>query len=191
MTSETYEIYRYVFLGGAILAGIMLAVTIAVFFKLKIADVIGYFTGANKRKAVEQIRMNNENGEDKLNNRTDRLNRDRRRVTDKISPSGRILKNPSQSLFSGVGTEKLRTDQLAQNVGTMPAAEEISGGNETTLLTGNETTVLSCESRANETTVLSCESGANETTVLNAQPAGNAFVIEYEITYIHTNEVID
>lgn len=186
MTSETYEIYRYVFLGGAILAGIMLAVSVFVFFKLKIADVIGYFTGANKRKAVEQIKLNNENAEDKIN-RTGRLTRDRRKMTDKISPSGKIIKNPSHSLFSGMETEKIGTEHLQpQNTKnqTMGHTEKLAGRNETVVLTEETGSTA-------QTTLLSNENGANETTVLNAQPASNTFVIEYEITYIHTNEVID
>ena len=186
MTSETYEIYRYVFLGGAILAGIMLAVTVLVFFKLKIADVIGYFTGANKRKAVEQIKLNNENAEDKFT-LTGRLNRDRRRVTDKISPSGRVVKQSSQRLFSGMETEKIST----QNLRPQNASNETAGNTEK-LSRANETVVLDEQpGTAAETTLLSQESFGNETTVLNAQPAGNAFEIEYEITYIHTNEMID
>ena len=56
----TYEIYRYIFLGGAILAGIMFAVSVLVFFLLKIPTVIGDLTGANARKAIENIRNQNE-----------------------------------------------------------------------------------------------------------------------------------
>ena len=54
-----------------------------------------------------------------------------------------------------------------------------------------ETTLLSADTPGGaETTLLAPQDHANETTVLNAQSVFNAFVIEYEITYIHTDEVI-
>jgi len=168
----TYEIYRYIFLGGAILAGIMFVVSVLVFFLLKIPTVIGDLTGANARKAIENIRNHNESTGDKTY-RTSQVNRERGKLTDKISPSGRLIKDPSHSLHGAMGTEKISTQQLHPGDDT----------NETTVLTGELT-------GANETTVLSNESHANETTVLNAQTFSNAFVIEYEITYIHTDEVI-
>ena len=177
----TYEIYRYIFLGGAILAGIMFAVSVLVFFLLKIPTVIGDLTGANARKAIENIRNQNESTGDKTY-RSSQVNRERGKLTDKISPSGRLIKDPSHSLHGAMGTEKISTQELHP--------EDVT--NETTVLTGaNETTVLTGElAGGNETTVLSNEKPANETTVLNAQTFSNAFVIEYEITYIHTDEII-
>lgn len=168
----TYEIYRYIFLGGAILAGVMLVVSVLVFFMLKIPTVIGDLTGANARKAIENIRSHNESTGDKTY-RSSQVNRERGKLTDKISPSGRIVKDPSHSLHGAMGTEKIGTQQLHPE----------DGASETTVLTGELT-------GANETTVLGNENLANETTVLNAQTFSNAFVIEYEITYIHTDEVI-
>ena len=177
----TYEIYRYIFLGGAILAGIMFAVSVLVFFLLKIPTVIGDLTGANARKAIENIRNQNESTGDKTY-RSSQVNRERGKLTDKISPSGRLIKDPSHSLHGAMGTEKISTQELHP--------EDVT--NETTVLTGaNETTVLTGElAGGNETTVLSNENPANENTVLNAQTFSNAFVIEYEITYIHTDEII-
>lgn len=174
----TYEIYRYIFLGGAILAGIMLVISVLVFFLLKIPTVIGDLTGANARKAIENIRNHNESTGDKTY-RSSQVNRERGKLTDKISPSGRIVKNPSHSLHGAMGTEKIGTQQLHTE----------DGANETTVLTGeltgaDETTVLTGELAGGN------ETHANETTVLNAQTFSNAFVIEYEITYIHTDEVI-
>lgn len=177
----TYEIYRYIFLGGAILAGIMFAVSVLVFFLLKIPTVIGDLTGANARKAIERIRNQNESTGDKTY-RSSPVNRERGKLTDKISPSGRLIRDPSYPLGGAMSTEKISTQQLHPE----------DGANETTVLAGaDETTVLTGElTGGNETTVLSNENPANETTVLNAQTFSNAFVIEYEITYIHTDEVI-
>ena len=168
----TYEIYRYIFLGGAILAGIMFVVSVLVFFLLKIPTVIGDLSGANARKAIENIRSHNESTGDKTY-RTSQVNRERGKLTDKISPSGRLIRDPSHSLHGAMGTEKISTQQLHP--------EDVT--DETTVLTGELT-------GGSETTVLGHDDHANETTVLNAQTFSNEFVIEYEITYIHTDEVI-
>lgn len=168
----SYEIYRYIFYGGAILAAVMLAVTVLLFFVYKIPTVIGDLTGVNARKAIENIRNQNESSGDKLY-KTSQVNRERGKLTDKISPSGSLMRDPSGILGGGaMATEKISTQELPQV-------------DETTVLESNETTVLS----ANETTVLDF-SGTGETTVLVAEDIPAVFQIEYEITFIHTDEVI-
>lgn len=163
----TYDIYRYIFMGGAILAGIMFVLSILLFFFLKIPHVLGDLTGRNARKAIENIRNQNESSGDKLY-KTSQVNRERGKLTDKISPSGSLMRDPSGVLGGGgaMATEKISTQELP------PQADE--------------TTVLDT---ANETTVLNSEAG--ETTLLDAQPdTAPVFQIEYEITYIHSEEVI-
>lgn len=168
----SYEIYRYIFYGGAILAAVMLAVTVLLFFVYKIPTVIGDLTGANARKAIENIRNQNESSGDKLY-KTSQVNRERGKLTDKISPSGSLMRDPSGVLGGGaMATEKISTQELPQV-------------DETTVLESDETTVLS----ANEITVLG-NVGAGETTVLVAEDTPAVFQIEFEITYIHTDEVI-
>ena len=61
----TYEIYRYIFFGGAALAGIMLIVAVLLFIFLHIPTVIGDLTGSNARKAIEEIRNQNASSGDK------------------------------------------------------------------------------------------------------------------------------
>ena len=108
----SYEIYRYIFYGGAILAAVMLAVTVLLFFVYKIPTVIGDLTGANARKAIENIRNQNESSGDKLY-KTSQVNRERGKLTDKISPSGSLMKDPSGILGGGaMATEKISTQQL-------------------------------------------------------------------------------
>ncbi len=163
----TYDIYRYIFMGGAVLAGIMFVLSVLLFFFLKIPHVLGDLTGRNARKAIENIRNQNEISGDKLY-KTSQVNRERGKLTDKISPSGSLMRDPSGVLGGGgaMATEKISTQELP------PQA--------------NETTVLDT---ANETTVLNSEAG--ETTLLDAQPdTAPVFQIEYEITYIHSEEVI-
>lgn len=163
----TYDVYRYIFMGGAVLAGIMFVLSVLLFFFLKIPHVLGDLTGRNARKAIENIRNQNESSGDKLY-KTSQVNRERGKLTDKISPSGSLMRDPSGVLGGGgaMATEKISTQELP------PQA--------------NETTVLDT---ANETTVLNSEAG--ETTLLDAQPdTAPVFQIEYEITYIHSEEVI-
>ncbi len=178
----TYEIYRYIFFGGAVMTLLMLIVSIIVFVVLKIPTVIGDLSGANARKAIEQIRNQNESSGDKLF-RTSQINRERGRITDKISSSGRLISNPSNRLHGAMATEKIGTQKL-----------EPSESNETTVLQ-NELDAPLCE-----TTLLSYES---ETTLLSEDPSDAASVdisfveaiftepaVEYEITFIHTDEVV-
>lgn len=159
----SYEIYRYIFYGGAILAGVMLVATVILFFVYKIPTVIGDLTGANARKAIENIRNQNESSGDKLY-KTSQVNRERGKLTDKISPSGSLMKEPSGHFAGAMATEKISTQELPPE----------------------ETTVLDV---SNETTMLD-NAGAGETTVLEAVDVPVTFQIEYEITFIHTNEVI-
>ena len=172
----TYDIYRYIFFGGAGLAGLCLIIAIILFFTLKIPSVIGDLTGATARKAIENIRNQNENSGDKTY-KSSAVNRERGKLTDKITPTGTLIKNPTDLMGGAMATTKIGTQQLAA---------EAQQAYETSLLQ---------ENGSNETTVLNAES-AGETTVLgqNAVEQGtdnpDVFIIEYEITFIHTDEVI-
>lgn len=162
----SYEIYRYIFVGAAILCGAMLITSILLFILLKIPKVIGDLTGRTARKAIENIRNQNESSGDKTY-RSSLVNQERGKLTDKISPSGRLMRNPTDILGGAMATEKIGTQQLVSDETAV-----LDSGNETTVLTGEL-------------------SGGNETTVLSQEDIpNNVFEIEYEITYIHTNEVI-
>ncbi len=172
----TYDIYRYIFFGGAGLAGLCLIIAVILFFVLRIPSVIGDLTGSTARKAIENIRNQNESSGDKTY-KSSAVNRERGKLTDKITPTGTLIKNPTDLMGGAMATTKIGTQQLVAE------AQQAYG---TSLLEDNG---------SNETTVLS-SSGAGETTVLEQtaveQGAGNIniFVIEYEITFIHTDEVI-
>lgn len=180
-----YEVYRYIFYGGAILAIIMLIISLILFFVLNIPAVIGDLSGATARKAIENIRNQNENTGEKAY-KSSAVNKERGKLTDKISQSGSLLHKETDELGMGMKTEKISTQKLA--------IEEPAG--ETTVLdSGNETTVLHNDS--GETTVLDAGmSIGNETTLLTpdmqmqAAQIPSIFEIEYEITFIHTQEVI-
>lgn len=160
----TYDIYRYIFYGGTALAVIMLIISVVLFFVYKIPSVIGDLTGSTAKKAIEDIRNQNESTGNKVY-KTSQVNRERGKLTDKISPSGSLLRNPTDAIGGAMATEKISTQELPPE--------------------SYETTVLEA---SNETTVL--EQNATETTVLTPILDTVQFVIEYDITYIHTNEII-
>lgn len=181
----TYEVYRYIFIGGAVLAGVLLLVTVLLFFVLKIPTVIGDLTGATARKAIANIRNQNEVSGEKTY-RSSQVNSERGKLTEKISMSGNLMGHRSGIVAGAMATEKISTQKLDVY---QPADETTvlgMGGNETTVLNmgGNETTVLNAMDN-----VMGGGMTYGETSVL--EPAQMAvFEIEYEITYIHTDEII-
>lgn len=165
----SYEMYRYVFLGAAIACGVFLVISIVLFFALRIPKVLSDLTGRTERKAIEAIRMQNEKSGDK-SYQSSPVNLERGKLTDKISRSGRLIPREGSPFGTGIITEKISTQRLS--------AEDYT--DETAVLTASE-----------ETAVLDTSMG--ETAVLHAEentPTEQAFVVEYEITIIHTNEVI-
>ena len=199
----TYEVYNYIFIVAAILCGVMLAVAILLFILLKIPQVIGDLSGATARKAIKNIREQNERSGDKAY-KVSAYNQERGKITDQISASGNIFQNP-QAQMGGLPTGKIDTAPISGNFQSGATAVltdgMISTNGETSVLmpetsvlgqVQNETTVLS--EGSGETTILSSVPGV-ETTVLGAadhegETYDPAFVIEYDITYIHTDEVI-
>lgn len=164
----TYEMYRYVFLGAAVACGVLFATSVILFFTLRIPKVIGDLTGRTARKAIENIRMQNEQSGDK-SFQSSAVNLERGKLTDKITQSGRLVPREATPFGTGVITEKISTHRLP--------VEEPAG----------ETTVLTV---TDETSVL--DSGIGETVVLDTSGTQTAqsFSIEYEITFIHTDEVV-
>lgn len=166
----TYEVYRYIFIGGAALAGLMLLIAVILFFTLRIPAVIGDLTGTTARKAIEDIRNQNAVTGNKTY-KSSPVNRQRGKITDKISPSGNLIQQPQNEFGGAMATEKLSTTQLSTE------AEESFA---TTLLQSTD---------ANETTILSpVDDTIGATTVLveNQVP----FEIIYEVTLIHSDELI-
>lgn len=177
----TYDIYRYIFIGAAILCGIMFIASVFVFIFLKIPKVISDLSGATARKAIKNIREQNEATGNKAH-KVSSFNQARGKLTDKITPSGSVIQR-SKEQMCGISTTKISTQQLSDNI----------TGTETTVLSAEnfseETSVLSQQGSVNETAVLSKERFADETTPL-AEKSSSDFCIEYEITFIHTDEII-
>ena len=163
----TYEIYRYIFFGGAALAGIMLIIAVLLFIFLHIPTVIGDLTASNARKAIEEIRNQNASSGDKTY-KSSAVNRGRAKLTDRITESGRLVHNSNDVMGGAMATTKLDTEELLESAA------------ETTLL---DSTIAENEQMKTGT--------APETSLLSEQPQENVFEIEYEITLIHTDEVIN
>ena len=195
----TYDIYRYIFLGCAGLAALSLIIAVAMFFVLKIPRVIGDLSGSTARKAIEDIRNQNENSGTKTH-QTSAVNRERGKITDKMTPTGTLIHNPTDTMNGAMATTKIGTSILAAEAKESyeRSLGANDGSNETTVLNAEDpgaTTILD-QGGSNETTILA-PSGAGETTVLDQNDAApaengeNVFTIEYEITLIHTDEAID
>ncbi len=156
----SYEFYNSAFIVALVLSVIMLIVTVLLFFLLNIRTAIGDITGLGKRKAVEN--MQNKGKATKNDNR----------LANKDNSAGK-----AESITQGsVKTSKISPQDRYD---TLEASE-------TSLLAeqpGFETTVLNSE----ETGV-----GASvEAVEQNEQWTGYAdFYVEYDITYVHSNEVI-
>ncbi|MBQ8802263.1 MAG: hypothetical protein IJZ53_01320 [Tyzzerella sp.] len=148
----TYEIYQYVFIGAAVLCGVMAAVTVFLFVYLKIPRVIGDLTGTTAKKAIEEIRKQNASTGDKTY-RSSLVNQERGKLTDRISPTGSLYRAETGPIAGAMATEKIGTQQL------------------------NETMVL--------------DNVVSEETAVLSNMQGCDFVIEYEITFIHTDEIIN
>lgn len=213
----TYEIYNYIFIGAAIASGVLLTVSVVLFFVLNIPKVIGDLTGSNARKGIENIRKQNEATGDK-SYKSSSVNLKRGRVTDKISNSGRVEKPASGAFGVGMGTAKIDGRGSAPKSAPVPAPAEgtmVLGDENSTMVLGDEnstmvlgdtesTMVLGGAAPASEmqTTLLSTPTpaAASETTMLSAQlqaqtyaapvAAQAVFEVEIEITYVHTNVVI-
>lgn len=157
----SYEMYRYVFLGSAVACGVLLAVSVVLFFTLRIPKVISDLSGRTAKRAIETIRMQNEQSGNKTYHSSS-VNLKRGKLTDRMTESGRLIPSSDTPFGTGKITEKISASSLA---------EEPSG----------ETTVLQA---AEETTILTPEMTQTDAFA----PA--EFVVETDIVFIHTDEVI-
>lgn len=150
------------------LAGILLIISVILFFALDVRKLIGDITGSNARKAIETIRQQNEESGNKAY-KPSPVNRARGRVTDKITLSGRIEKTV-ENMTGAVGTEEL----------VMREPE----------YTSEETSVLTGMSQVGEeTTLLTSEMGYfGETTLLQEE---NTFSLDVDMNFIGSTELIE
>ena len=168
------ELLHTLSLSAYILAGIMLMLAVILFFVLDIRKVLGDVTGATARKAIENIRQQNETSGKKVY-KPSRVNAERGRVTDKISASGRLQQH-TPGFGASPATEKFDTAQLNPQT------------NETTILgtTSNETTLLAAGGASTgETTLLDTEAAASQE--IQHPP----FTIDVEMKFVGSTELIE
>ncbi len=172
----SYEIYRYIFIGGLIACCLFFVIAVILFFSLQIPKVVSDLTGRTAKKAIENIRSQNEQSGNKTY-QSSSVNLKRGKLTDKISKSGRLMPRAATPFGTGVITEKISTMELVQPAGetdVLNPAEDAAAQN----------------SSAGETDVLAPAAGETELLAPTEQPV-QAFALEYEITFLHTSEVIN
>lgn len=161
----TVELLQTLSLVSYIIAGVLFLLALALFFLLGIPRVFGDVTGANARKAIENIRQQNEGSGGKAY-KPSQVNVVRGKITDKISPSGNIERKTGNYSVS-VQTAKLSTDELTREA--------------------QETMILS--DNPNETTVLNYQS--NETTVFQHEKNSVDFSVDFEIGFVGSSDIIE
>ncbi len=156
----SYDIYRYIFVGGLVLSGVFLLATVAIFLLLNIKNVIGDLTGSNAKKGIENIRNHGAKAPGK-----------------KGEKKHSELQN---GINDGVETSRISPQDRFDNL-------EVS---QTEILSAND-------NEYSQTSVLSADLGngkdafaRNELDSSNSIPANPNFIIETDITYVHSAEVI-
>ena len=127
-----------------IAAGVLFLGAVALFFLLDVPKLIGDISGSTARKAIEAIRQQNESTGDKVY-KPSAVNASRGKVTDKISPSGK-LEQRSSGLSIGAQTEKLDTTDLT--VAAIEATTLLNASSETSVLQDGENGATTSGSRS-------------------------------------------
>lgn len=109
------EVLQSISIAAFIAAAALFLISVALFFIFDIPKTFGEISGSTAKKAIENIRRQNEQTGTK-EYRPSPVNAERGKITDKISPSGKLLQKETPVGFS-VGTEKLNTADLSQGEG--------------------------------------------------------------------------
>ncbi len=165
------ELMNTLSLAAYIAAGVMLLVAVALFFLLNIPKVIGDISGVTAKKAIEAIRQQNESTGDKVY-KPSAVNAGRSKLTDKISPSGRLVHRHSGETHISAETEKFATTELMQ------AAQA------TVALDGNATTILN-QTEAGATTLLDDSDRGSQAS------ASTEVTIDVEMGFSGSSELIE
>ena len=200
---NTYEIIT---MACFIAAGVFFVISIVLFFVLDMVKVIGDLTGHTAKREIENIRSQNQMTGNKAY-KPSKVNAERGKLTDKISPSGKIQQKDSMKFGGSVGTEKIASGGLNSGYEDTTLLESQEGSETTVLYSGangaaneatsettvlyqgsSETTVLNPE--ASETTVLNGSVMQDGTTVLNENQEAVALCVLQEIKFISTDELI-
>ena len=182
------ELLQTISLVSYIIAGILLLVTIALFFLLDIKKVIGDVTGTTARKAINTIREQNEASGNKAY-KPSPVNLARGKLTDKISPSGRL--QPQKTEIGGSpGTEKFDTTELMLDSEGTTSLDDMY--NNSTVLNGEigETTVLAQSVAVGETTILS-DNADKQSENMKFNEHKDNFSTDVEMGFADSSEIIE
>ena len=162
MSVETIQILSA---ASFILAGILLATTIILFFALRIREAFGFLTGRTRKKAIARIRENNEHSKENvvLSEKRDKI------VTSSLIDNKKYSSNETMLLSQD------------NNKNTVLLSQEHNSGTQTTLLAQN------CQSENRYIIQNSTVVGVTTDLLnLNAENEG----IEYEIIFMESTEII-
>lgn len=187
------ELLQIISTTSFVVAVVLLLVSIILFFYFDIKKIIGELSGSTERKAINDIRYQTENSSDNQLRRNIKIS-DEGKLTDKITPSGRLLAKGNAHGYS-TKTEKFNTEELSFNF-------DNSISNETTVLYENidnisaETTVLSSNlSYAAETTLLTNseihQHIQREDLDSEKSEDDDSFIIDIEMGFTDSEEIIE
>lgn len=175
-----------------ILSGVMFLVAIALFFLFNVPQLFGEVSGATARKAIESIRQQNEVSGNKAY-RPSPVNALRGKLTDKITPSGKLETRDSTPSVS-VGTSKLLPQEDTGAASETVLLEADAGA--TTLLI-DDTDTIDTVQPATENTVASDYDGGAYNTDTGFAEAGEDYgmagtiTIEVDINFVGSGEIIE
>ena len=153
-----YDTYRYIFIGGLILAIIFLALSVFLFFFLDIRDAYGDITGSTKRKALSG-------------------KKDKKEKPKPEKQKGKITRDTSS--------------QLTSRMSIPERYNALDGGGETSVLkgnTGNQAPATAPSPAPAPAPQARAQSVNTYTPVKINDPD---FIIEADIKFVHSGEVVE
>lgn len=120
--SISVEMLQNLSTGAIVAAAVFFVAAVILFFLLDIPKVIGDITGATARREIENIRQQNEQSGDKAY-KSSPVNRNRGKITDKISPSGQLIQRETNPYGVSVGTADLESRPAEENAGETTVLE--------------------------------------------------------------------
>lgn len=172
-----------------ILSGVMFLVAIALFFLFNVPQLFGEVSGATARKAIESIRQQNEVSGNKAY-RPSPVNALRGKLTDKITPSGKLETRDSTPSVS-VGTSKLLPQEDTGAASETVLLEADSGA--TTLLFDDADVTDASQLTAENAVSFEHDGGAYSvgTGVAEGYGASDAITVEVDISFVGSGEIIE
>lgn len=163
-----YDTYRYIFIGGLVLSLVFLAATVFVFFFLNIKDAIGDITGSNKRRAMERAKEGKPQKTPKTASKPVATGGEASQMTSRMSIQDRYdAMEDSQHTTTLNLDKKNRVKKAAKTAQSAPI-----------------------QARAPESKPTQTEKKQSQNFYKPIVISDPDFVLEADITYVHSSEVI-